>query len=108
MIEENNTFKAACIQFNPLLNERDKNIESLVKVVKEAAQNGAKLIVTPEMATTGYYYRIREAIAHFVDSIPGLTTSRFEEIAEKYELQQRINELKLLQHLMASLMGNAC
>jgi len=49
-------FIAAAIQFNPKLNERDKNIQDLLKVVAEAAENGAKLIVTPEMATTGYYY----------------------------------------------------
>ncbi|MFC0469785.1 nitrilase-related carbon-nitrogen hydrolase [Halalkalibacter kiskunsagensis] len=77
MNEEKKAFKVACIQFNPVLNKRNTNIESLLKVVEEAACHGAKLIVTPEMATTGYYYKDREAISPFVDEIPGLTTSRF-------------------------------
>ncbi|WP_017381673.1 nitrilase-related carbon-nitrogen hydrolase [Paenisporosarcina sp. TG-14] len=84
MNEINNTFKASCIQFNPILNEREKNIEALLNVVIEAAQNEAKLIITPEMATTGYYYKNREAISPFVDTIPGRTTARFEEIAKSF------------------------
>lgn len=85
MNEKNKTFKAACIQFNPILNEREKNIESLLNVVTEAAQHGARFIVTPEMATTGYYYKDREAIAPFVDSIPGRTTARFEDITKRFQ-----------------------
>jgi len=86
MNDNNNTFKAACIQFNPILNEREKNIDALLKVVTEAAQNGAKLIVTPEMSTTGYYYKNREAISPFVDCIPGKTTACFEEIAKRFQV----------------------
>lgn len=67
--ESNKSIKVAAVQFNPQLNERDKNIEALLKVVEEAAQNGAKLIVTPEMATTGYQYASRKAIEPFVDTI---------------------------------------
>lgn len=77
-------FKAAAVQFNPQLNERDDNITALYKVVETAAQNGAKLIVTPEMSTTGYYYKNREAIKPFVDTIPGVTTKKFEALAKEY------------------------
>ncbi|AOT73158.1 nitrilase [Geosporobacter ferrireducens] len=80
------TFKAAAVQFNPQLNERDQNIEGLLEVVIEAAKQDAKLIVTPEMATTGYYYANRDAIAPFVDTIPGYTTKKFEEVAKKYDI----------------------
>ncbi|HAA90598.1 MAG TPA: nitrilase [Peptococcaceae bacterium] len=83
--ESNKSIKVAAVQFNPQLNERDKNIEALLKVVEEAAQNGAKLIVTPEMATTGYQYASRKAIEPFVDTIPGVTTQKFEKVAKKYD-----------------------
>jgi hypothetical protein len=56
-------FKAAVLQFNPILNERDKNIEALADVFEEAMKNGARLIVAPEMSTTGYHYANRKAIA---------------------------------------------
>ncbi|WRU97710.1 nitrilase-related carbon-nitrogen hydrolase (plasmid) [Priestia filamentosa] len=78
-------FKVASVQFNPMLNERDKNIEELLKVMEKALKNGAKLIVAPEMSTTGYYYENREAIEPFVDTIPGKTTSEFTKLAKKYD-----------------------
>lgn len=77
-------FRVAAIQFNPQLNERDKNVEELLKVVEEAFRNGAKLAVAPEMATTGYYYKDREAIAPFVDTIPGKVTDKFAALTRKY------------------------
>jgi predicted amidohydrolase len=85
MAKTKKTFTVACIQFNPKLNERDKNIKVLYDIVKESAKNGAKLIVTPEMATTGYFYRDREAIQPFVDTIPGITTQCFEKISKEYQ-----------------------
>ncbi|MFC4766258.1 nitrilase-related carbon-nitrogen hydrolase [Effusibacillus consociatus] len=84
MAESRKPFVAACIQFNPKLNERDQNVKNLIHAVTEAAKSGAKLIVTPEMATTGYFYRDREAIQPFVDTIPGVTTNDFEKIAKQY------------------------
>ncbi|MCP3028910.1 nitrilase-related carbon-nitrogen hydrolase [Halobacillus sp. A5] len=79
-------FKAASIQFNPKLNRRNANIRELKSRVKQAAEQGAKLIVTPEMATTGYHYLDRSAISTYVDTIPGLTTDQFSEIAEEYNV----------------------
>lgn len=78
-------FKVASVQFNPILNERDKNVEELVKVAEEAFKNGAKLVVAPEMSTTGYYYANRESIQPFVDTLPGKTTDAFEKLTKKYD-----------------------
>ncbi|MDR1978315.1 MAG: hypothetical protein LBQ42_06245 [Synergistaceae bacterium] len=78
------SFRAAVVQFNPVLNERDKNIEALAAAFEEAMQNGAKLVVAPEMSTTGYHYDNRKAITPFVDTIPGKATEVFSKITEKY------------------------
>ncbi len=77
-------FQVASIQFNPILNEREKNVEELLKVAEKAFKNGAKLVVAPEMSTTGYYYADRESIKPFVDTIPGKTTEEFEKLTKKY------------------------
>jgi predicted amidohydrolase len=77
-------FKAAVIEFNPCLNNLDTNIFNLLQKVTEAAECGAKLIVTPEMATTGYHYENRQAIEPYVDTIPGKTTKAFESVAREY------------------------
>ncbi|UOQ92385.1 nitrilase [Halobacillus shinanisalinarum] len=76
-------FKVATLQFNPTLNERKKNVKELSRVAEKAFENGAKLVVAPEMATTGYMYEDREAIEPFVDTIPGKTTATFAKIAKE-------------------------
>lgn len=78
-------FQVASIQFNPELNNRDQNVEALYQQLEKAFQNGAKLAVAPEMSTTGYMYADREAIAPYVDTIPGKTTDKFAELTKKYD-----------------------
>ncbi|PYZ97670.1 nitrilase [Alteribacter lacisalsi] len=85
MARKKEPFKVAAVQFNPKLNRRNTNIRALMKVVREAAEEGAKLIVTPEMATTGYHYLDRSAIAPYIDTIPGITTAQFAQIAREYD-----------------------
>ncbi|MCO7174760.1 nitrilase-related carbon-nitrogen hydrolase [Sporolactobacillus kofuensis] len=78
------SFKVASIEFNPKLNDRDKNIDALYKQIETAFKHGAKLAVAPEMSTTGYYYKNREAIKPFVDTIPGKATKKFAKLTRKY------------------------
>jgi predicted amidohydrolase len=76
--------KAAAIQFEPVLFEKEANIRRLLALTEEAAQNGARLIVHPEMATTGYCWQSREEIAPYVEPIPGPTTERVARVAARY------------------------
>ncbi len=46
-------YKVAAIQFEPSLFQRGKNVSDLMELAEEAARVGAKIIVMPEMATTG-------------------------------------------------------
>jgi predicted amidohydrolase len=46
--------KVAAIQFQPEFRQKRRNLRRLARLVIEAAKSGAKLIVMPEMATTGY------------------------------------------------------
>jgi predicted amidohydrolase len=84
MLTTDSPYKVASIQYNPVLHEKDKNIEGLTTIIREAAENGAKLIVTPEMVTTGYHYSSRSTITPFVETIPGLTSTHFEQIAKEF------------------------
>ncbi len=81
---ERPAFKVAAIQFNPELGVLGKNVDALAERFEQAAERGAKIIVAPEMATTGYLYLDRTDIAKVVETIPGPTTQRFEKIASKY------------------------
>lgn len=77
-------YKVAAINFNPHISEKERNVKELLKLTEEAAQNDAKLIVLPEMATVGYCWYNREEIAPMMEKIPGPTTDRFAELAKKY------------------------
>jgi len=77
-------YRVAAIQFNPRLGEKEKNTERLLQLVEEAASQEARLIVLPEMATTGYCWASRDEIAPYVEPVPGPTTQRFQELATRY------------------------
>ncbi|QFR34168.1 nitrilase-related carbon-nitrogen hydrolase [Ancylobacter sp. TS-1] len=69
--------KVAAVQFEPTMFEKERNVARLLELVHEAAGAGARLIVTPEMGTTGYCWFDRAEVAPFVEPIPGPTTDRF-------------------------------
>ncbi|HXZ04325.1 MAG TPA: nitrilase-related carbon-nitrogen hydrolase [Ktedonobacteraceae bacterium] len=79
------SYRVAAIQYEPSLGEKEKNITDLLHLVEEAAQHNARLIVLPEMATTGYCWESRSEIAPYVEPIPGPTTSRFQQLALQYD-----------------------
>ena len=77
-------YKVAAVQYEPTQFKKTFNIESLIKLTEQAAKEGAKLIVTPEMGTTGYCWLDRKEVEPYVETIPGFTTDKFLEIAKKY------------------------
>jgi predicted amidohydrolase len=78
-------YGAAAIQFEPTLFDKTANLEALLWLTREAAAGGAKLIVTPEMATTAYCWATRDEVASDVEPVPGPTTQRFSEIAADHD-----------------------
>ncbi len=78
------TYRVAAVQYEPTLGDKEKNITDLLRLVEEAAQQQARLIVLPEMATTGYCWESRTEIAPQVEPIPGTTTNRFQQLASSY------------------------
>src|SRR5215467_13375596 len=78
-------YRVAAIQYEPALGQKEKNVGDLLRLVEEAAQQGARLVVLPEMATTGYCWDDRAEIAPHVEPIPGPTTERFQQLAADYD-----------------------
>src|SRR5260370_23234934 len=78
-------YRVAAIQYEPTFGEKEKNVTDLLQFVEEAAQRNARLIVLPEMATTGYCWESRSEIAPYVETIPGPTTDRFQQLAAQYD-----------------------
>ncbi|KPG01352.1 amidohydrolase [Rhodopseudomonas sp. AAP120] len=78
------SYRAATVQFEPTMYEKERNIARLVALCEEAAAGGARLIVTPEMGTTGYCWYDRDEVRPFVETVPGPATDRFQKICETH------------------------
>lgn len=77
-------FKVAAIEFNPEFMEFEKNIAAAAAMAEEAAKNGARLIVLPEAAVSGYIYRDLRQFLPYMDTVPGKTTDALAAVTAKY------------------------
>ena len=94
------TVKVAAVQCPSDLGDVKGNTERLTKLVEEAAANGAKIIVLPEAAVTGYLSQDLKTNWHlqgwpietafmgkdpekFAETVPGPSTDRFAALAKK-------------------------
>lgn len=75
--------KVAVIQFEPVPFKKEDNLARLLDLCRSASAQGARLIVLPEMCTTGYCFADRTEIAPLVEPIPGPTTEMFGKIARQ-------------------------
>lgn len=57
--------KVAAVQFAPLLKEPEKNLETAVALVRQAAAGGAHLVVLPELCLSGYSFMSSEEAGPF-------------------------------------------
>ncbi len=77
-------YTAAALQFEPRLGAKRENLARLCVLTDEAAGAGARVIVMPEMAVTGYCWRDRAEVAPLVETVSGPTTDLFVEIAQRH------------------------
>ncbi len=80
-------FGVALVQMSPLHLEKKANVERMERFVDEGAKAGARLIVLPELIVTGYISPgdpdDRAQFYEASEEIPGPTTKRIGEIADK-------------------------
>ncbi|GAA1140620.1 nitrilase family protein [Ornithinicoccus hortensis] len=64
--------KVAAVQFDMQvgLDNKEANVESCVRLIREAAAAGAQLVVLPELATTGYSFSNREEAYQHAEAVP--------------------------------------
>ncbi|MCX8129033.1 MAG: hypothetical protein N3I35_02910 [Clostridia bacterium] len=77
--------KVALLHFNPALGDVNANLTALGNLVNEAFGNGANIVVTPELSTTGYCITRQQVIdgLGFSSPYPQLNTIR--DLAIKYK-----------------------
>ncbi len=66
--------RVAAVQMEPRIGEVDANLKSILDRLREAADAGAKLIVFPECALTGYGFDSRDESIPYAEPIPGLSS----------------------------------
>lgn len=80
--------RAAAIQSNPQvgLENKDANVQASLDQIAEAAANGARLIVLPELASTGYAFDTREEAYAHAEPVPdGPTCAAWAAAAKQHD-----------------------
>ena len=68
--------RVACIQFEPRIGERERNVERSLALIATAAARGAQLVVLPELCNTGYVFDSRREAFGLAEAIPDGPTVR--------------------------------
>ena len=74
----------AVVQYNPTRGERAYNLDALSALTSSAARAGAKVIVLPEMAATGYRFANADAVRPLAEPPDGPTFSALSPLAKEY------------------------
>ena len=76
--------RVACVQMEPVVGHKQANVEKSLGLIDEAAANGARLIVLPELANSGYVFESREEAFALSEPVPeGETTKAWTRIARE-------------------------
>ncbi len=62
-------FKIALAQINPTVGDLDDNARKIIRNIKKAQEQGADLVVFPELAITGTQYDIAKVLAEGLSKI---------------------------------------
>src|SRR4029077_5533885 len=73
---ESATVRVAAVQMEPRLGDVAFNRASIVRKLREAAQAGARLVVFPEGALSGYGFGSKAEALEHAESIPGPAVSQ--------------------------------
>jgi predicted amidohydrolase len=77
----------ACLQMEPAVGEKTRNLERSLALIEEAAGKGAGVVVLPELCNSGYVFRSRaEAFALAEPLSDGPTVRAWSEAAARHSL----------------------
>ncbi|WP_413197339.1 nitrilase family protein [Pararobbsia alpina] len=77
----------ACVQMEPHVGEKDRNVAESLRCVEEAASHGASLVVLPELANTGYVFESREEALGLAEVLSeGSTVKTWAEAARRLDV----------------------
>ena len=68
--EPESAVRIACLQMEPCVGEKDRNLARSLEMIGEAAEAGANLVVLPELCSSGYVFDTREEARLLAEEIP--------------------------------------
>lgn len=75
----------AAIQMEPRIGEKERNVAHGLGLMEQAVRRGAKLLVLPELADSGYVFESREEAFALSEEIPGgLAVTAWSEFARRH------------------------
>lgn len=77
------TVTAAAIRLGPTLGDPAGNLALTLAAIEEAAQAGARLIVLPELSTSGYSFETQDEARELAETIPGPASSAWSAAAAR-------------------------
>ncbi|MCC3701959.1 nitrilase family protein [Rouxiella badensis] len=66
----------ACLQMEPVFGDTERNIATSISMIEQAAAQGARLMVLPELCNTGYVFASRAEAFALAETIPGGPSTR--------------------------------
>lgn len=78
--------KIACIQLEPQIGQKEANVTRSLERIAEAAGQGARLIVLPELCNSGYVFESRQEAFALAEPVPdGPTCEAWQEAARRHD-----------------------
>ncbi len=79
--------KVACIQMEPVVGDKSRNVRRSVEMIEQAAAQGAQLVVLPELCNSGYVFESMEEARALAEPVPGgPTVDAWSEVAARLGL----------------------
>ena len=75
--------KIAAVQMDVKIFEKGRNLGQVLADLETAARAGAKLVVFPECALTGYCFASREEAWPLAETVPGPSTEKIAAAAKR-------------------------
>jgi 5-aminopentanamidase len=91
----NDLVRVAGVQMEPIIMANRENLAKIVSSTRDAAKHGARLIVFPECALSGYVFSSREEAIPFMETIPGPATNRLSELCKQHNVYAVVGLLEI-------------
>lgn len=79
--------KIACIQFEPVFGDVSLNVRRSIELIEQATKEGARIIVLPELCSTGYVFKSKSEATELAETISdGTTTKAWSEVAKRLDV----------------------